>query len=214
MTRFLGVLLTLVMAAAASADHQPYINLEWRQAAQTVQVGDTFGIGLYAVCDPGQTQLIRAADVVFQWDPTFLQLLGVTGSGAGTAPALSSELPVNDPYGLNGSTTPPNDGDGYFRWWAALGQPVTITEMGVLLTTFRFTALATTPATLVSLAISGGDPILDTRVFGGPEAGTIVTGTFGQATVTVREPGSVIPEPTAALLGLIGLSVLGLRPRR
>jgi len=184
-------LAVLIVVAGPVVAGLPPINLEWRPLTQTVNVGDTVGIGLYAVCDPGQTQLFRAADVVFTWDSGYLQLLGVNNTGA--VPLLSSTLPANDPYNLNGPTPPPTDGDGYYLAWAFLGQPVQVDDQGALLTTFEFLALAETPQTIVSVATSGGNPVLYSRVFGGQEAGTIVTGTLGAATVTiVPEPATVV----------------------
>jgi len=180
----------LVFTGPIAADETP-INLEWRPITQTVNVGDPVAIGLYAVCNPGQTQLFRAADVVFTWDPGYLQLLGVNNAGA--VPLLSSTLPANDPYNLNGPNPPPTDGDGYYLAWAFLGQPVQVSDQGALLTTFEFLALAETPQTIVSVATSGGNPVLNSRVFGGQEAGTIVTGTLGSGTVTiVAEPASLV----------------------
>lgn len=164
------------------------INLEWRPLEQTVGVGAPVRIGLYAVCNPGETQLFRAADVVFAWDPNCLQFLGIDNTGA--VPLLSSTLPANDPYHLNGPTVPPTDGDGYYLAWAHLGNPLIITDQGSLLTTFRFTALTPTPATLVTIPPFGGNPVLNTRVFGGQEAGQIVTGSLGTASVSIRVCGN------------------------
>jgi hypothetical protein len=199
---WIAALLALVAAAGPVLASEALINLEWRPAAQTVNVGDPVSIGLYAVCDPGATQLFRAADIVFAWDPVYLHLLGIDNTGA--VPLLSSVLPANDPYNLNGPTPPPTDGDGYYRAWASLGQPLTVTAAGSLLTTFKFTALAQTPQTVLSIPVSGGSPALDSRVLGSQEAGTIVTGTLGSAAV------QILPEPGA--LGLL-LVVLAVRQR-
>jgi hypothetical protein len=183
-----AVVVAALLGSLSAAAAEPRIHLEWRPATVQATVGDAMAIGLYAVCSPGETQLLRAADVVFTWDPAVLRFDGIDNTVPGTAPNLSSTLPAGDPYGLNGPTLPPSDGDGYYRWWASLGQPVTVTDAGVRLTTFRFTALANAPATLVSIAPSGGSPVLQTRIFGSAEAGVIVTGTLGQCTVRVGGP--------------------------
>lgn len=171
---------TLLYSPSASAD-EILINLEWRPTPQTVFVGDPVNIGLYAVVDEGQ-QSLRGIDMVFTWDPTYLGLLGLDQAGA--VDLQSSEFPSNDPYNLN-EVVPPQDGDGYYRAWANLGESVEVTPEGVLLTTFQFEALAVTPETLVVIEASGGDPfVLETKVIGGSQPGMIVTGTLGDATVT------------------------------
>ncbi|HVP10587.1 MAG TPA: hypothetical protein VMV94_05275 [Phycisphaerae bacterium] len=180
--------------APPQAAGEVLINLEWRPAAQTAVVGGEVDIGLYAVCDQGESQLFRAADVVFTWSPTYLHLIGLSQTGA--VPLLSSVFPAHDPYGLN-EVVPPQDGDGYYRAFANLGSPVTVTDVGSLLTTFRFTALTMTPLTIVDIADSGGSPppyVLDTRVLGGSEAGTVVTGTLGSAGI------EIVPEPATFVL--------------
>lgn len=198
------LVIVLFATTAALAVQEPVINLEWRPSAQTVDVGDPVMIGLYAACNPGQAQLFRAADVVFTWNPAELQFLGVDNTLPGTAPLLSSNLPVNDVHGLNGPVLPPTDGDGYYLAWAALGEPITVSDAGTLLTTFRFTALAETPSSVIGIAASGGLPLLPTRVLGTTEAGTIVTGTLGSAAV------EIVPEPATALALVLLLSL----PRR
>ena len=199
----LALIVSGLFAAPALAVVVP-INLEWRPLNQTAVVNDVVGIGLYAVCDPNQTQLFRAADVVFTWDPGHLQFLGINNTGA--VALLASNLPANDAYGLNGATPPPTDGDGYYLAWANLGDPLIVTDAGALLTTFQFRALAQTPATLLSLAVSGGNPALATRVLGSTEGGTIVTGTLGM-------PASVEILPEPASLVLAGMVLVLLRRR-
>lgn len=197
-----GALIGVMMVVSASADLAP-INLEFRPAAQSVSINQPVALGLWAYTEIGETQLFRALDMVFTWESEFLRLEALNQAGA--APLLSSGFPYADPYGLN-ETVPPQDGDGYYKAWAHLGQPILVTSDGVLLTTFVFRALMQTSATRVTIAPFGGEPPLETTVWGGPEANTIVTGALGFATV------EVIPEPlTGALLVLGGL--LTIRPR-
>ena len=191
----------IIGVSAARADQIPIdrdltlINLEWRPASQTVFVGSTVEVGLYAAVEEGQ-QLFRALDMALAWDPTYLEFQGV-----GDVPELLlySGFPSGDPYNLN-ELVPPQDGDGYYRAWANLGEPLEVTPTGVLLTTFQFTALALTPGTPVDIMDLAGAPALETTVWGGPGANTNVTGTLGEAWVEI-----VIPEPaTLILLALVG----------
>ncbi len=181
--RFTVIGLAIFLVGAAAAAH-PVINIEYRPAVERTAPGIEFALGLYLFTNPAETQLFRAADVVFTWDPTKLQFLGIDNTGG--VPLLSSTLPLNDPYGLNGPTLPPADGDGYYRAWAQLGLPLTITDAGSLFTTFHFRALAVIEGTPVAIAVSGGNPTLFTRVLGSTEAGTIVTGTLGSANILIR----------------------------
>jgi hypothetical protein len=196
-----GVLLVIAVAAATAPADEILINLEWRPASSTVYVGDTVDIGLYAVVDQ-DTQLFRALDMVFTWEPDCLGFLGLEDTGE----LWSSGFPTSGDHGLNESN-PPQDGDGYYRAFAAIGAPIEITTDGFLLTTFRFAALAPTPATLVDIPPSGGTPPpLETIVWGGPGANTNVTGTLGDAWVEI-----LIPEPATFML--LALGTLALRRR-
>jgi hypothetical protein len=192
------VALTVLSSATATAGEE-LINLEWRPDAPTVDVGDPVALGLWAYTNPEELQLFRALDMVFTWDPTYLQLDGLDDSGA--VELLSSGFPPNDAYGLN-ETVPPQDGDGYYRAWAPLGNPIEVSPGGILLTTFEFTALAPTDGTLVDIAVSGGSPVLDTTIWGGPDANTIVTGTLGETWV------QIVPEPATLTLLLCGFPLL------
>lgn len=166
-------------ASSAAAD----INLELRPLSQTVPIGQTVDMGLFAVSDNGEiTQTLSAADIVVAWDPAALRLLGLDQTGA--APLLLSGFPANDPYGLN-EVVPPQDGDGYYQVLAILGAPVEATVPGTLLTTLRFDALSLSAGTPVNIPASGGNPALNTTVFDGEVPNTIVTGTLSGATVTI-----------------------------
>ncbi len=94
------------------------INLEFRPPSQTVLIGDTVPIGLYAVSDDETDQLLMSAQVIIAWDPSLLQLLGIDDTGA--VPLQSSEFPANDPFNLN-EVVPPKDGDGLYVALAPLG---------------------------------------------------------------------------------------------
>ncbi|MCZ6652838.1 MAG: hypothetical protein O7D91_07410, partial [Planctomycetota bacterium] len=186
----LMALASICWAVPALAD----INLEFRPPSQSVLIGDTVNIGLYAVSDDETDQLLAAAQVIISWDPSFLQLLGIDGTGA--VPLLSSGFPSNDPFNLN-EVVPPQDGDGLHVALAPLGNPVPTTPEGVLLTTFQFLALADTPQTPVDIMDSGGDPLGETIVFDGTVPNLDVSGTLiGGVVEIIFEPP---PDPTLLL---------------
>ncbi len=193
------LVVVVVMTTSALADGA-LINLEWRPESLAVDVGDPVALGLWAYTDPEELQLFRAVDLVFTWDAVHLRLDGLDETDA--VELLGSGFPANDSYGLN-EVVPPQDGDGYYLAWAPLGGAIEVSPDGILLTTFEFTALSLTTGALVDIAPVGGSPLLETTIWGGPDANTNVTGTLGEAWV------EIVPEPTTlTLLALGGWGVL------
>src|SRR5438093_8983030 len=76
-----GAILTAALALASS-NVQASINLEFRKAAQSVCPGQTVRVGLFAVSDNASVQTLAAIDLVFAWDPTYLQLQNIDQTGA------------------------------------------------------------------------------------------------------------------------------------
>lgn len=176
------------------------ISLVYRPAEQTVYVGDTVEIGLYAVSDDQTTQPLSAVDLVFAWDPAYLQLTGLNHDDA--VENGGSFFPENDIFGLN-EVVPPQDGDGLYVLFAPLFDAINATPQGVLLTTFEYLALDQTNQTTLDMLDVGGDPPRQTVVWGGGEhANEDVTGAIGTATVTI------IPEPASILLFLTAAATL------
>lgn len=178
--RSLFACLPVLIASASTAPAS--INLEWRPVGQTVLVDDVVHLGLYAVSDSGNNQLLSAIDLLFSWDPNKLELQGLDPTGG--AGLLFSGFPVNDAFNLN-EVVPPQDGDGYYNALANFGSSVAATPSGTLLTTFLFRALAETPSTQVLIEETAGSPESRTVVFDGTIPNTDVTGTLGSATVTI-----------------------------
>jgi hypothetical protein len=181
----------VLLMAGGNAPASANIVLEFRPFSQTVLVGSTVTLGLYAVWDGQPHQSLAAVDAIMGWDPTYLRMLNV--SNAGAVSLLFSGFPSNDPYHLN-EVVPPLDGDGLYQGLANFGTPVTATTDGVLLTTLRFTALAQTPLTPVNFLFSGGSPLGYTRVYDATVPNLDITGGLHGATVTI------IPEPASCLL--------------
>lgn len=93
------VLSLAVPLAGAVPPAAAVIDLEFRPMQQTALVGETIGLGLYAVSDDDTNQSFSAVQAIFEWQPGFLQLLGLDSAGA--VDLLSSGFPINDPFSLN-----------------------------------------------------------------------------------------------------------------
>ena len=191
-----------ILPAPASA----LINLELRPANQVVNVGDFADLELYAVSDNGSDQLMSAADILFTWDPTYLDLVGLDQTGA-TA-TLTSFFPQVDPWGGINNGNPPTSGTGLYSVSAFPGpaNAIVATPAGTLLTTFLIDAIAPTPNTVFSLVMTVGG-LSQTTVYDGTTPNTDVTGTLGVAHVTI------LPEPGTLVFGLLGAAALSVRRR-
>jgi len=186
-----GLLLTA--GAAAWAGNVP-IDLEWRPLSQTVNVGDTVNIGLYAVAS--QDQETAGMRLCLQWDPIYLSLLGVDNNGPYTwnFSGFDAGDPLNQPL---------TDGDGLYRAMMQLGTPAVATPAGLLVTTLQFQALTETPGTLLTIpATLAGQT---TTVWGTNPVNVNLTGTLGSAQV------EIIPEPTGLLVALGAVALLRMR---
>lgn len=156
------------------------INLEWRAAQQIARPGDIVDVGLYAVSDNGVNQSFYSMDVLLQWDPATLQLQGVVNNGP--FPWLfSTFFPDSQLDGLNNTFA---DGDAKYTAAAQFLAPASATPAGLLVTTFRFQALAGTPSNIVSIPLALGQSS-QTAVYGTAFPGQNVTGTRGSAEVVI-----------------------------
>lgn len=170
------------LCALAASGARANINLEWRPASQTVNVGDTVRVGLYAVSDSTADQSLSAMNVIIAWDPLKLRLIGVDDAGGA---ALSFSGFPADPYQLN-EFDPPGDGDGLYVAFAELGDVVLATPAGTLITTFVLEAVAQTPQTTLAILEDAGNPPGQTIVYDGEHPNRDVTGTLGSADVRIE----------------------------
>jgi hypothetical protein len=212
-----GLMLGLFAVGAATSPAGAAIRLEWDPNLQAAMVGNVVNVGLYAVSDgnPTPNQSMSSIDMILAWDPSYLQLIGVTNNGP--YGWMQSNFP-ND-SGLNGINNTWADGNAFYRALAQFAVPpnpawATPTP-GLLVTTFRFLALAETPSTMITIPPEyfGPNfptiPATTTRIQDGFTAGLFVQTPppWGSAKV------QIIPEP-ATLALVAGALAAGLRRRR
>ncbi len=174
------------------------VDLSFDPASQVAYLDDIVEVDFWASSDGDTAQLFATIEAIFDWDPAFLEFLGVDDTDAGYAFLPDHFLP--DPDGINADLT---DGDALFVALAPGGQEAAAPPTGLMVTTLQFRALAETDGTVVSMLPSLGDDGL-TRVR--RLDGSDVTGAINStATVTI------LPEP-ASLAG-VALLLMALRRR-
>lgn len=184
----------LSCTGAAFAQNEKLVDLEWRPSDQTVSVGETVEIGLYAVAGGADDVPFAALQAILAWDPSFLELLGNNDNGP--FEWLTSEFFDDSIFdGLNKTWL---DGDALYLALAPFEPPIPFaTPEGLLVTTMEFTALSPTDSTEITIPLSAGkftETIVLPRFGGLP-----ITGTLGSAQVTI------VPEPGTLVLVLVAL---------
>jgi hypothetical protein len=135
--------ITVKEAQLAGRDAADTISLEWRPSSAThVSPGTTVELGLYAVADGPTPVQISTLELIFTWDFSELQLIGLNNSGA--VPYMISSFRSPGGYCELNEAIPPADGDGQYDWAARPWDTILATTSGILLTRFQFTALGGT----------------------------------------------------------------------
>lgn len=179
--RFCAIAAAALGLATASAPGN--VNLELRPVAPVHYVEDVIEVGLFAVSDSDEDQMVRGLEVILLWDAAYME--------------LNSDQPVvnNGPYpwlmsgfyddsaadGLNNDW---DDGNAFYQAVGNFETEAWATPEGLLVTTFRFDALDITPGTLLDIPPSFG-LYTQTRVYG-EEVGVPVTGTLSGADIEIR----------------------------
>lgn len=198
--RIVKLVVVMSVLTAGSSLATAAIDVEWRPARQTALVGDSIGIGLYAVSDSAQNQGFSSAQVIMTWDPTYLLLTG--NSAVGAVSLLGSSFIPNDSFGIN-EANPPADGNAMWVGTVQFGQERPATPAGTLLTTMMFDAVTETPSTLLHMV---QELTLPPR----PTGYTKMLDLDGDVLGTVSAPAEVtiIPEPESLCALLVGIALL------
>ncbi len=150
---------------------QADVDLLFDPPSQTIflNVNDLVEVNLVAHSADGSPQAINAIDMILDWDPDVLELLGADDANAGYAWFISGFL--NDPDDINDGTSEPpigvpmNDGDAIFTALADVDNPATTGPDDLIIVTLQFRALQISPGTEVSFTPFLGE-YGETRVFG------------------------------------------------
>ncbi len=128
------------------------VDLSYVPAFDVVRVNDLLDVRFYAASAGTAPQDVGAIDVILNWDPACLDLVGADASGAGYAWFISGFLP--DPDGINADL---HDGDALYTVMAQPGNPAYATPSpGLHVTTLRFRALAVTSGTALAFTSAMG----------------------------------------------------------
>ncbi len=186
-----GVALAASTASAQLCENiSNRVNLEWRSDESMAMVGDTIDLDLFAVSADGiSNEPMSALQILLQWDPEKLQLLGNVDNGPyewldTLFPNDSGLDGLNAPFG----EVPGNDGDCRFDAYQQLAPPpfgpgpALATPDGLLVTTFRFRVLGPSVMTMVSIPEELGQFSV-TAVASGIVAGCDIKGTLGASEV-------------------------------
>lgn len=194
-----GVLILLLPLGVPAGEYD-FVDLEWRPPTQTVDVGETVEIGLYAVTNDGKDHSIVAVQAILDWDPMFLGLVGNINNG----PYEWQESSFFDDSNFDGLNDTWLDGDALYLAVSPEPPWPDATPRGFLITTMEFTALAETETTAIDVPVHAGQ-FSQTLILSGEIAGLDVLGSAGSAFVTI------VPEPTTIFLLLVGVGTNGYR---
>lgn len=180
---YLAVLPVLSTAPLAIAN----VNLMLQPVPQTC--GSRYlEIELYAIADGSAPESIAAMDVILTWDPTLLQLRGISGDAGCPYGWLFSGFPGD--VGLDGLNDTWADGDALYEALGQLGAPAYATPAGLLVTTFRFRTQRVGVPTEVAMPGSAGMYTV-TAVYSGAVPGLVVTGRLEAASLTASPTGDM-----------------------
>jgi hypothetical protein len=173
----------VIACAAASMSAPPAlaaVDLVLAPEAQTVPLGTTVDIGLYAVSNGAAQQSFSAMEVVLTWDHTALELLVAIHNGphAWTMSGFMSDEQLD---GLNNSLL-----DGNALYQALSINSASATRSGLLVVTLRFRTLANVDLSRIVIEPRFGK-YSRTQVFGTAEPNQDVTGALGSARVTIAD---------------------------
>lgn len=168
----------------------PKLDLEWRPPVRNLVVNETTTFQLWAIPTDRMTpQSASVVEIILNWIQPPIDLLGLTNNTAPNYVWFTSVFPNDSQFcNLNASL---EDGSGFYRAWAQFPPPIgsgppTVPPEGLLITTFRFRALMTTPSTTIRIDPDGDEgPLCESVILSGEIAACDVKANLGEARVRV-----------------------------
>ena len=204
----------MISSAFAQTDPNAKIDLTLVAPDAPSVVGETIDVALMASAQTTPQRWL-VADVVIGWDPTKLQLLGVSHEGSHPfvwVPPSGFPSPQQDYTGVN-EAMPPADGNALYYGYGELGQVFIVTDL-VQIVKFQFRVLSQFTETSVNLIpVITVDYPQETVVYGSYIGGMNTTGTLTNAFVLgtvqgiigdVDGDGTVGPSDMSAILAAWG----------
>ena len=181
--RWLPALLGTLWCTTSALGH---VNLEFRPTQSDGTPGQVWQVGLYAVSDDQTNQMVRAVQVILEWDPQYLQLDQANPCiNNGPYPwFMSGFFSDSGADGLNNTWT---DGNAYYQAVGNFSSPAYATPVGLLITTFQFHLLMHTLGTELHTPSAAGQ-YTHTEVYG-EQPGQNIIGTHGGATIKILDWG-------------------------
>lgn len=201
-----AIVVTLLLVVSASAPTSANVSLSFQPAELTSHVGAVFSIDLVAVADGSAPEDIGAIDAILAWNPDYLELIGFTPNAAGWYDQGFFPNPdgLNNGVNPNYPAVPANDGDVMYTAFANPSGSPRVSAPPVpgtlIVTTFRFRALAESPGTGVSLISQFGNS--RTQVFALTPPGFVITGDIsGSVSVEIESGSALLLEVAGECLG-------------
>lgn len=196
-------LVPVVGAIISASSAHALVSLEFRPLLQTVNLGQTVSIELWATSPITGGESFAAVDTNLVWTNSILNPISANQGGGAYNSWTSSGFMANE---MNQSLS---DGNAFWTGLSPLfGTPPVATASGLKLTTFTFTAIALGTATLDMPAVynyPGRPQPFESKVYG-PQNSDL-TGTLSPTAVV-----NVVPEP--ASMAAFGLGALALLRKR
>lgn len=217
MKQFLVLCLAIGIGAAISESaHAGLVDLSLNPETLLVDVGQLVFVELAAQTQGDPIASVAAIDAILDWDPAFLELVGISNTNNSYAWFVSDFLP--DPDGINDDLS---DGDALYTALSQVATPANVPDVpGWVVTTVVFRALSPISSTTVSLVATFGQ-FGETRVLDFFNPGAELTGSVAaSADVTISQfpdvgptldvhPGSC-PNPANVFgLGQIPVALVG-----
>jgi len=176
----------VIAAGASQVQAQALVDLQLVGPAQAIIPDQTFEVQLRATRnDPLIPASLIGMDCIIGWDPTKVQFLGISSTGAIASFFSRVPLAANDFYGIN-EANPPADGNLLYEFGRPLGQPHTVPSEGSQIVTFRFKSISAN-FTSTSVFVINNINVLypfSTVVYSGSVPGLNVYGASTPASIT------------------------------